>query len=726
MLKVSYGLGCITVLTALSLSVPQLRAQKIIPSPTPVYIEKGGTENYIEVKSKHELTAAPTEYKHGDPTADEQLSLEYINRARANPTEEGKRLMDTQDQDAQFAYTYFKINKNATKAAFATYPVQPPLAFNEKLIIAARKHSLDMKNNNFQGHVSTDGSDMSKRINREGYTGWSRIGENVAAYSKSVWHGHCGLNVDWGEQNQIELGHRRNIMNFEGGLYTEVGIGIEYRPNANQSQTGPYIITQDFGHRGNYFVTGVVYKDNNNNGFYDVGEGIKGVTLTPSKGDYFAVSSTSGGYAIPINSLTGSLTVTATGGPFTTPTALQVSVGGNQNVKLDFTPNLPGVIALISPPDMEFLTKKTVDFEWSKSSKPATNYGFELSTDEEFKTFVKKDETLKDIKTTVADLKNNTTYYWRVRAKTTVGWGDYSLPYSFTIAITAPDVTLVSPENEAVIKEQQVTLIWNKTNPSAERYKVQLCSDRFFFDDIVEDSTVKDTLKTFDKLEWDTKKYWRVAAFADGVWGNYSDINEFSIEQPEAPEAPVLVSPADNLKTSSDEIEFVWTVNSPDAPSTKNWLEISNSQSFDSYIHLDSNITAEKTTVKDLEHGKTYFWRIKSKNSVGWGDFSSVRSFVIFPLGINEENPYVKTGLNIYPNPTGMNVNVEFTLKKVTEVNIELVDEKGVLISKHNLGLRTVGTQQTNVVVGNLISGSYTVLVKAGDAVITSRLIVIQ
>ena len=35
--------------------------------------------------------------------------------------------------------------------------------------------------------------------------GWTAAGENVGAYLKSLWYGHAGFNVDWGEQNQIDV-----------------------------------------------------------------------------------------------------------------------------------------------------------------------------------------------------------------------------------------------------------------------------------------------------------------------------------------------------------------------------------------------------------------------------------------------------------------------------------------------------------------------------------------
>ncbi len=95
------------------------------------------------------------------------------------------------------------------------------------------------------------------------------------------------------------------------------------------------LITEDFGTTfTGPFLLGVVYNDMNGNNFYDLGEGVSGVTITTSSGGYYAVSSSSGGYAFPI-STSGTITVTASGpgfGPITKTVTLNVA-----NVKLDFT-----------------------------------------------------------------------------------------------------------------------------------------------------------------------------------------------------------------------------------------------------------------------------------------------------------------------------------------------------------------------------------------------------
>ena len=46
-----------------------------------------------------------TFYDFGNPTAEEQLYLELINRARANPPAEGARLAATTDPDVLSAYS---------------------------------------------------------------------------------------------------------------------------------------------------------------------------------------------------------------------------------------------------------------------------------------------------------------------------------------------------------------------------------------------------------------------------------------------------------------------------------------------------------------------------------------------------------------------------------------------------------------------------------------------
>ena len=64
--------------------------------------------------------------------------------------------------------------------------------------------------------------------------------------------------------------------------FREIGIGYHLGASARPSGFKDFI-TEDFGRNANGpFVVGVVYNDKNGNNFYDLGEGIKGVTVRVS------------------------------------------------------------------------------------------------------------------------------------------------------------------------------------------------------------------------------------------------------------------------------------------------------------------------------------------------------------------------------------------------------------------------------------------------------------
>jgi len=277
-------------------------------------------------------------YSIGDPTNEEQYYLELINRARANPTAEGVRLATTTDSNVLFAYSSFGVNLVLMQSQFALLPPAPPLSMNATLTTAARAHSQNMLQNNYQGHSGPDGSLTTRLQNYiAAANGWS-IGENVYAYSKSVWYGHAGFEVDWGGSAatggmQSPPGHRQNI---HSTTLREVGIGVVLGSNGGSGGVGPQLVTQDFGMVGGLppFVTGVVYRDLNGDGFYEPGEGVGGVTVTVSNTNSYAVTASSGGYSVPVAG-SGSYTVNFSGGSAPT-NQKSVSVINGQNVKSDY------------------------------------------------------------------------------------------------------------------------------------------------------------------------------------------------------------------------------------------------------------------------------------------------------------------------------------------------------------------------------------------------------
>ena len=274
-----------------------------------------------------------TPYSIGNPTDEEQLYLEYLNRARANPPAEGLILATTTDPNVLSAYAYYGVDTNLMQSQFNAIAAAPPVAMNAQLLTAARVHSQDMFINMYQGHTGTDNSTPGDRITAQGYN-WYTYGENVYSYSYSVFYGHAGFEVDWGPGTggmQTPPGHRLNIHN---NTFREVGVGVVDGVNGT---VGPQLVTQDFATQQSAtpLITGVVYYDLNGNGFYDVGEGIGGVTVQVPGSTYFAITASSGGYAIPVTT-NGNYAISFSASGLSSNRV--ATIAGLANVKVDFVP----------------------------------------------------------------------------------------------------------------------------------------------------------------------------------------------------------------------------------------------------------------------------------------------------------------------------------------------------------------------------------------------------
>ncbi len=310
----------------------------------------------------------------GDPTASEVRYVQLINRSRADASAEAERLRDIADSDILGAYVFFGIVPANIVVQYAWHvnnawmdETAQPLAIHAQLTQAARLHSQDMFNNNFQGHVSSPNpvapilplDQLANRVGRVGYTGWVRLGENVFAYSENTDYGHAAFEVDWGTTSdpsadgynpafvgqgmQNPPGHR---LSLHDGEMNEIGVGVI---NGSNGGVGPQIVTQDLGERpGVAYICGVVYDDLDSDGLLTVvsdanHEGRGGVRVDVNGSSYYCVTPPSGAYAVPVTA-DGTYTVTFSG-PGILDHSTTVTIAGMQNVALDYDPTDSGYAA---------------------------------------------------------------------------------------------------------------------------------------------------------------------------------------------------------------------------------------------------------------------------------------------------------------------------------------------------------------------------------------------
>jgi len=209
-------------------------------------------------------------------TAQEQLLLELINRARMDPGAEAQRYG-------------VGLNDGLDPNTIRDQPLQP-LAPNQQLLDAAREHSDDMLARDYVHIRNLEGErpiDEAFESGYRGFTNWSQsqdwvgstgpLDENAAVY-------------DLHEKLFRNPQFRRNML-FSNSL-NEAGVGLRYGEfTENDTTYNAAMVTELIGYRSHnirldgtrYFLTGVAYTDAavgpDDDNFYSIGEGLAGGTI---------------------------------------------------------------------------------------------------------------------------------------------------------------------------------------------------------------------------------------------------------------------------------------------------------------------------------------------------------------------------------------------------------------------------------------------------------------
>ncbi|MGL4420044.1 MAG: FG-GAP-like repeat-containing protein [Gemmataceae bacterium] len=258
--------------------------------------------------------------------ANEQLTLELINRARVNPSAEAARYS-------------IDLNEGLNPGTISSSPKQP-LAAEQALLNASAAHAQDMLTRGYFSHINPEGKTPWNRADQAGYKGFagaenlvSNFASNSSQIPATVANLHEMLFVDRGVAGR---GHRVSMLkdNFQ-----EVGPAIK----TGAAEADGFINVMGaglFGTSSKPYITGVVYTDGiTGDRFYTIGEGVGGVTISAvsdAGATYTTTSSGAGGYQLAVPS--GNYTMTAILANGAVQSLGRVTVG-SQNVKVDVIPS---------------------------------------------------------------------------------------------------------------------------------------------------------------------------------------------------------------------------------------------------------------------------------------------------------------------------------------------------------------------------------------------------
>ncbi len=271
----------------------------------------------------------------------------------------------------------------------------------------------------------------------------------------------------------------------------------------------------------------------------------------------------------------------------------------------------PGAPALTSPADAAVDVSRTPDLTWSAGSGTSESYRLDVSTANDFSSFVITDSSIVTTSfSVVSALATETEYFWRVRAKNTGGTSAWSSTRSFTTVPAEPGVvTLTSPVDDAVEVSLTPTFDWESL-PEADTYRLIL-SDTSDFSNLIlaQDDIATSSYALGAPLELGTEYFWRVRANNAGGNGPYSAIWSFTTE---LSKQVILSSPANGATGVDLSPDLGWNAV---AGATSYRVQVSKLANMSSPVVDQSGVSATTLAVGPLESNTIYHWRVIANNA---------------------------------------------------------------------------------------------------------------
>jgi hypothetical protein len=115
-------------------------------------------------------------------------------------------------------------------------------------------------------------------------------------------------------------------------------------------------------------------------------------------------------------------------------------------IRATTTSVVPEAVNLLCPTDGASLASSTVSFLWHRPSVPVARYMFDIATDSLF-LYHNIDSSRTDTSIVVTSVESGRTYWWRVRARSADGWGQFSPKRKFSVLLTDVELKLGVPKS---------------------------------------------------------------------------------------------------------------------------------------------------------------------------------------------------------------------------------------------------------------------------------------
>jgi photosystem II stability/assembly factor-like uncharacterized protein len=269
-------------------------------------------------------------------------------------------------------------------------------------------------------------------------------------------------------------------------------------------------------------------------------------------------------------------------------------------------------VTLVSPNDNSLGIPTIPTLTWNTVPN-AELYEIQLSDKVDFSYRIEFATQSDTLRVTSTNLKSNTQYYWRVRAKCHSAFGTWSTLRNFTTSIQSP--ILFSPDDGQKGVTQTYNFQWNPVD-GATKYYLVIAKDAKFVNKVFEKDNIKDTFCLVNILKPITNYYWKVQAKTDAVASGFSEVWSFFT----VVGTPVMRTPADHSMELNTTVKMTWDTT---LLATKYWIQIATDSLFQNMSYEGKTDTKFSHQLTILNYNTKYYWRVRGENNDGVGLYAA-------------------------------------------------------------------------------------------------------
>lgn len=368
-------------------------------------------------------------------------------------------------------------------------------------------------------------------------------------------------------------------------------------------------------------------------------------------------------------------------------------------------------------------------------------YNLEVATDAGFASIVYTASGVSSLYHVIGSaLSEGTTYYWRVQSdngSSQSAWSSVNSfdVYSSTVSTGINTPVLTYPVGGATLINTSPVLFWYCIGANSN-YTYDLKYS--LYPDLTSGTTetgLTDNFKSLTGLSNGVTYYWSVRAY-DG--SNYSDwaTTESFVTPPTSTSPIVVPNPGQPTAgvTVAGNPQLSWFL--PTATSAVTYdLQVSTDLNFVDNTAEIENISSTSMTLSELEAGKTYFWRVRTRDAEGTTSFySQSAQFVVDGTTDVEKLNLIPEEFDVaqnYPNPFNPETTIRYSVPEASYVTIKVYNTLGqevrtLLNNEVNAGVYNVRWNGEDNFGNKVASGTYIYRVTAGSNIFTKKMVLLK